>query len=223
MHRTILTLAFALAASAALAQTAAITPHALDRFVGYYQWNEEVYHIRREGSRLYSEGTGQPVLPLTQVGPNLFRLLPGTYTFQQSVRGEVTSVLFVSPKGTIVWPRIGETRAKAIAAAQAAYLVRKSPQAGVQAILLRHILAIQEGKPLYGELAQPLSGSVRERFAEVQKGLAKYGRFKSLTYKSTLASGADTFSALYEHGRLEWVIAPPESDGKIHHLAFKNE
>ncbi len=224
MHKIILTLTFVLAATVPTwAQTASTAPRTFDRFVGYYQEDADVIHIRREGGRLYSEGTGQPVIPLTQEGPNRFRGLPGTFTFQSNAKGEVTSVLFVNRKGTEVWPRIGEARAKAIAAVRAANLARKSPHPGLQAILLRQILAIQEGKPLYNELAQPLSGSVRERFAEVQKGLAKYGRFKSLTYKASLASGADVFSALYEHGRLEWVIAPPESDGKIRHLAFKNQ
>lgn len=222
MHRTILILTFVLAASVpALAQTA--TSRSLDRFTGYYQEDAEVVHIRREGGRLYSQGTGQPEIPLTQEGRNRFRGLPGTFTFQDNARGEITSVLFVHRKGTEIWPRISEARAKAIAATQAANLARKAPHPGLQAILLRQILAIQDGKPRYDEMAQPLLGSVRERFPDVQKGLAKYGRFKSLTYKTSLASGADVFSALYGHGRLEWVIAPPGSDGKIRHLAFKNE
>lgn len=222
MHRIIPALLFALAATPALAQNAPATAN-LDRFTGYYQGDDEVYHIARQDNRLYVQGTGQPAIPLTQEGLDRFRGLPGTYSFQSDARGAITGVLFVSLKGKWIWLRVDDARAKDIAAAQAANVARKAPQPGVQVLLRRHIQAIQDGKPLYEELAQPLSGSVRERFPEVKKALAKYGRFKSLTYKATLASGADVFSALYEHGRLEWVIAPLESDGKIHHLAFRNE
>ena len=51
--------------------------------------------------------------------------------------------------------------------------------------------------------------------------IRKQGALKSLKFKSILPSGANVYDAKFEHGDVEWVIAPLTADGKVDHLAFK--
>jgi hypothetical protein len=196
----------------------------MDRFSGYYRTQDDVFHFWRQGTHFYSQGVGQPNMAMRPVGGDVYADAHNSrYTFHHD-GGRITGLDFAYLKrAPVTWTRLGEAEGRAIAAQQAINAARRTPHPGVEALLRRQILAVEAGHPRYQELASPLLESVRDRFPEVQKGLAKFGRFQSLRYKSTLPSGADVFSATYAHGKLEWVIAAPGKDGLIHHLAFRIE
>jgi hypothetical protein len=198
-------------------------PSALDFYAGYYRNGQAVFRISHDGGSLYSQGPGEPNIELKQSGHDRFVGPHWAYQFVRNRSGKVTGLHEESRGQVTLWPRLPEAEARLVSVRQAANLARRTPHPGVEATLTRHILAIEQGAPLYDELGPVLANSVRSGFPQVQKMLAGLGRFQALTYKSTLAGGADVFSALYENGSLEWVINPPGQDGKIQNLAFSFE
>ena len=195
----------------------------LERYAGYYRDGQETYRISHKDGRLYSQGPGQPEIEVKRSGPDRFVGPHFAYAFVSNRAGRITGLRFDLHGEETLWPRLSDREARVIAAREAANLARRTPHPGVEAILRRHILAVEQGAPLYDEMGPALARGVRGAFPQVQKMLAGLGRFQALTWKSTLASGADAFSAQYEKGKLEWVIAPPRKDGRVHNLAFKME
>jgi hypothetical protein len=51
--------------------------------------------------------------------------------------------------------------------------------------------------------------------------IQEVGEFKSLAYKGVDRNGADIYDAVFEHGHLEWHIAPLAVDGKVISRSFR--
>ena len=198
----------------------------LDCFTGYYRDGEDVYRIWNDGGKVFSQGTDQPAIEVKQSGEGRFVGPPShpfVYQFVAPKACRVTCVKFEFRDQTELWPRLSDAQATKVQRQEGENLSRTTAHPGVEALLRRHIAAFEAGKPLYDELGPDLARGIRGGLPQFQKAIGSFGRFQSLRYKSTLASGADVFSATYENGSLEWVIAPPEKDGRVYHMAFRPE
>ena len=198
----------------------------LDDYAGYYRGVQGTFHISHGDGQLYTQGAGEPRIEVRHSGPDRFigsPKSPFAYQFIRNRAGRVTGLRFEYRGEDFLWRRLSDAEARGGAAQEVAYLARRTPQPGTEALLRRHIAAFERGEPLYDELGEGLARGVRGGIAQFQKILLGFGRLESLTYKSTLASGADAFSSKYEKGSLEWVISPPGKDGKLQRLAFRIE
>jgi uncharacterized membrane protein len=89
------------------------------------------------------------------------------------------------------------------------------PSAGTEASLRRYIDSLESGHPNYSEMSPILATAVKQQLPRIMTTIQEVGEFKSLAYKGVDRNGADVYDAMFEHGQLEWHIAPLAVDGKV--------
>lgn len=204
--------------ASAMAQSVA----GLDRFVGFYQLKPNiVVSFTRNGDHLFAQGSGQQAIQLSADGPNKFTASQGQWRFEEDAAGEIVDVVLTQHGSESKAPRIGATQARAIIAAQEALVKANKPSGGAEDALRLQISAFQKGTPDYDAMASPLASVVRKNAEMAIALIRKQGVLKSLKFRNVLPGGGNVYDAKFEHGDMEWVIAPLTADGKIDHLAFK--
>ncbi|HKQ10828.1 MAG TPA: hypothetical protein VJS85_06530 [Rhizomicrobium sp.] len=194
----------------------------LDRFVGFYQLKPDiVVSFTRNGDHLFAQGSGQPAIQLSTDGPNKFTASQGQWRFEEDAAGEIVDVVLTQHGSESKAPRIGATQARAIIAAQEALVKANKPSGGAEDALRLQISAFQKGTPDYDAMASPLASVVRKNAEMAIALIRKQGVLKSLKFRNVLPGGGNVYDAEFEHGSMEWVIAPLTPEGKIDHLAFK--
>ena len=197
-------------------------PADLDRFVGFYQLKPDiVVRFTRKGDDLFAQGSGQPAIQLSPEGPNRFMSSHGQWRFEQDARGNVIDVVLTKPDNESKAPRIGAGQAQAIIVAQDALVKANKPSAGVEGALRLQISAFQKGAPDYDAMAPPLASVVQKNAQMAIALVRKQGVLQSLKFRNVLPGGGNVYDAKFEHGDMEWTIAPLTADGKVDHLAFK--
>jgi len=205
-----------------VASGSAQRPAELDRFAGFYQLRPDiVVSFTRHGDHLFAQGSGQPAIQLSPDGPNKFKSSHGRWQFEQDAGGNVLDVVLTEPGHESRAPRIGAAQARALIAAQDALVKANKPSAATQDALRLQIAAFQKGAPNYAAMAPPLASVVQKNAEMAIALIRKQGALKSLKFRSALPGGGNVYDAKFEHGDMEWVIAPLTADGKIGHLAFK--
>lgn len=96
-----------------------------------------------------------------------------------------------------------------------------SASPGAEAFLQRYIASLEIGHPNYDEMSSQLAALTREQLPQIEKIFHNLGSLKSLTFEGFAPNGMDLFGATFEHGQLAMRIAPIDSDGKPHALAFR--
>jgi hypothetical protein len=194
----------------------------LDRFVGFYQLKPDiVLNFTRHGDHLFAQGSGQPAIQLSPDGPNKFMSSHGRWRFGQDARRNVIDVVLTEPGNESKAPRIGAAQARAIIAAQEALVKANKPSAGAEDALRLQISAFQKGAPDYDAMAPSLASVVQKNAEMAIALIRKQGGLKSLKFRNVLPGGGNVYDIKFEHGDMEWIIAPLTADGKIDHLAFK--
>lgn len=95
------------------------------------------------------------------------------------------------------------------------------PSAGTEASLRRYIDSLESGHPNYSEMSPLLAAAVKQQLPGIMTTIQKVGELKSLAYEGVDRNGADVYDAMFEHGRLEWHIAPLAVDGKVISRGFR--
>jgi hypothetical protein len=99
--------------------------------------------------------------------------------------------------------------------------VRTTPSPGTEAALRRQIEGLQKSQPDYAGLADGLANATRQQAATLEQTVMRMGALKSITFNGVGLQGGDTYEVAFEHGQMEWQIAPLTPDGKIEGLGFR--
>ena len=89
------------------------------------------------------------------------------------------------------------------------------------ASLRRYIDSLEAGKPNYEEMSPLLADDVREKLPQIEAIIHDLGAFQSMVFKGVDDNGMDLYDVTFEHGRVEWFIAPLTSDGKVRRRGFR--
>jgi uncharacterized membrane protein len=92
---------------------------------------------------------------------------------------------------------------------------------GSEASLRRYIDSLESGQPNYAEMSPLLAADVKRQLPTIMDTIRNLGTFRSLTYEGVDQSGSDVYDAIFEHGRLEWRVAPLAGDGKVIERHFR--
>lgn len=150
-----------------------------------------------------------------------FTASQGQWRFEEGAAGEIVDVVLTQHGSESKAPRIGAAQARAIIAAQEALVKANKPSRGTEDALRLQIAAFQKGVPDYAAMAPPFASVVQKNATMAIALVQKQGALKSLKFRSVLPGGGNVYDATFEHGNMEWIIAPLTAEGKIDHLAFK--
>jgi hypothetical protein len=89
------------------------------------------------------------------------------------------------------------------------------------ASLRRYIDSLEAGKPNYEEMAPLLADKVSEQLPQIEAMILRMGAFQSMVFKGVDSDGMELYDVAFEHGRVEWFIAPLTSDGKVVRRGFR--
>jgi dipeptidyl aminopeptidase/acylaminoacyl peptidase len=91
----------------------------------------------------------------------------------------------------------------------------------MEAALRRIIDGFIKGQLDLNEMAPGLASAVIAQSAATQPMFAKLGALTTLTFKGVAPGGVEIYEGDFEHGQIEWRIAPFGSDGKVAGLDFR--
>ena len=115
--------------------------------------------------------------------------------------------------------RISTQAAKAIEDALMARIRANTPSPGTEAALRNQIAAVEKGALDTAAMSPPLGALVRSQAPAATQTFAQLGKLKSLIFKFVGPDGFDMYEAVFEHGKLDWMIWPL-ADGKIKGLRY---
>ena len=96
-----------------------------------------------------------------------------------------------------------------------------SPSPTTASSLRRYIDSLEAGKPNYEEMSPLLADKVREQLPQIRAMILRMGAFQSMVFKGVDGTGMELYDVTFEHGRVEWTIAPLTSDGKVMRRGFR--
>jgi hypothetical protein len=88
---------------------------------------------------------------------------------------------------------------------------------GTEALLRKYVEALQNGAPDYNDMTPSLAQEVRKEYSWNRDMVKSLGAQEAITYKGGGWGGLDTFDAVYEHGKMRWIVFPLEN-GKLAHV-----
>lgn len=65
------------------------------------------------------------------------------------------------------------------------------------------------------ETGAPPAAAVRRQLPTILKIIKEMGELRSLTFKGVGYDGRDVYYVTFDHGLIEWRIAPLSADGKV--------
>lgn len=196
-------------AESALRKEVTLDPAILDRYVGFYQLNQNaVLTVTRKDNLLITQLTGQggaPVYP--QDDTHFFsKIVNAQFTFTVGADGAATSVTLRQGGGTIAMPRIQETVAKQIETRTAERLKTQTANPQSEAAIRRLIDGILSGTPNYNDMSPSLADLVRKQMPHIRSVLNGMGPVKAISFIGVGMQGEDVFSVRHENGASNWRI-----------------
>jgi beta-lactamase regulating signal transducer with metallopeptidase domain len=92
---------------------------------------------------------------------------------------------------------------------------------GTEASLRRYIDSLEKGQPNYDDMAPALAAIVKLQLPELLASIRTWGALESIAFKGGGTRGMDVYEVTFEHGRVEWSVAPLTSDGKVERRGFR--
>jgi len=97
---------------------------------------------------------------------------------------------------------------------------QSQPHTGTAASLRRYIDSLEAGKPNYDEMSPQMAEVVRQQLPQIEEIIHRMGAFQSMVFQGVGPGGMDVYRVTFEHGQIEWHIAPLSSDGKVQGRGF---
>lgn len=201
-------------------------PRDFDKFAGYYRLTPvEVFHVFRKGDRYFAQLTGQPAVEWYPESSDEFfaTVVAAQISFNVNANGKVTG-LVLHQNGLLMPARkVSAGAAKALRARLATRLKRNEPSPGTRAMVLRYIDGLEEGAPRYYNTMTPeLAAAARQQYAKTIRIVRGQGAFESLRFARVAPNGWDMYVASFTHGKLVWLIAPLDAQGKVSGLLLRS-
>jgi hypothetical protein len=189
----------------------------LDRYVGTYQFvGSMLFIVKREGSQLTAQITGQPFVEIYPEAESKFfyKVVDARLEFSASQGGKADSVTLFQNGQVMPMPRIDPASAEQQSTELAAKIASQTATPGSDTAVRRLSDGIASGKPNYDEMGPILTDAVKSQLPNMQPGIAALGALKTVTFRNVTGQGQDLYLATYEKGTLAWRISLGP-DGKI--------
>jgi len=62
---------------------------------------------------------------------------------------------------------------------------------------------------------------VRQQLPQIEKIIHRMGKYQSMVFQGVGGDAMDVYHVTFEHGQIEWRIAPLSSDGKVQRRGFR--
>ena len=197
-------------------------PANFDRFVGAYHFQpDSVMWVTRDGAHYFARVTGQVAVEEFPESQTKFFSNEARHqlSFDSDAGGHVTGLVLHQLGMERPMPRISAPAAKAIEDALMARIKANTPSPGTEAALRHQIAAVEQGAFDTAAMSPPLGALVRSQAPTAIQTFAQLGAFKSLAFRYVGPDGFDLYEAVFEHGKLDWMIWPL-ADGKIKALRY---
>jgi hypothetical protein len=167
--------------------------------------------VRRDGTRMYSQLTGQPEVEIFAEAPGKFflKVVDAQLTFDDAA----TQLTLHQNGRDITAKRLSGaelTQAKEAITAREAEIAKRTqenkPAAGTEAALRRSIEELRRGEPDYDRMAPALANLTRQQLPGLKKMFENLGAIQSVTFKSVGPNGMDVYEVKFENGSLESLI-----------------
>jgi hypothetical protein len=99
--------------------------------------------------------------------------------------------------------------------------VQTQSHSGTAASLRRYIDSLEVGKPNYDEMSLQLAEVVRQELPQIEEIIRRMGTFQSMVFQDVDRNGMDVYHVTFQHGQIEWRIAPLSSQGKVERRGFR--
>lgn len=205
----------------------AVAPEVFDRYAGAYRLGSStILTMSRDGSRFYTQLTGQPRIEVFAESERKFflKVVDAQLTFDVDPSGTATQVILHQNGIDQAAKRLAEADVKsaadAIEARNAAIAKRFKDQTqspGTETALGRTLKELQQGEPNYDLMSSQVAAATRAQLPQLKSLMADYGALQSLTFKGVGSAGADIYDVKFEHATAEWrIMLGP--DGKTERL-----
>lgn len=197
-------------------------PNNFDKFAGAYELHPNaIMWVTRDGSHYFVRLTGQVAVEVFPEGQSEFfsNEVRAQISFDSDTSGHVTGLVLHQGGMEQPAPRVGTEAAKAREDALLARIRANKPSPGTEESLRHQIEAVEKGAFDTAAFSLPLGALVRSQAHAATQTFAQLGALKSMTFKYVGPDGFDMYEAVFEHGRLNWMIWPL-ADGKIKGLRY---
>jgi hypothetical protein len=189
----------------------------LDRYVGTYQvGNGFVSKMRRDGSRMFTQLTGQPEFEMFAESETVFflKVVDAQLHFVTDGNGPATAVVLHQNGMTPTWPRIDAAAASSIESTLAARVQSQAAQPGSEAALRKLVSGLYTGSPPYDLMSKELADLTRQQLPGLKGTVTSLGAVQSFEFRGVSQAGWDLYEVRQEKGLVLWRIHLAE-DGKI--------
>jgi len=209
-----------------------LDPKIIDRYVGVYRLGPSILlTMSRDGSRFYTQLTGQPKFEVFAESERKFflKVVDAQLTFDVDPQGAASKVTLHQNGRDIVATKLSESEIKRatdeIAAHQAEVAKRfkdQTPTPGSADVVHRAIEELRSGTPNYDRMSPGLAAATRQQLPGIQSMLVALGALQTVSFKGVAPNGADIFDVKFEKGSVEYrILMGP--DGKIEGANLRTE
>jgi beta-lactamase regulating signal transducer with metallopeptidase domain len=92
---------------------------------------------------------------------------------------------------------------------------------GTEASLRLYIESLEKGQPNYDAMVPAMADAVRRQLPDILAVFKPLGALKTMTFQGGGPMGTDVYRATFEHGTVEWTIAPLTAGGKVERRSFR--
>jgi len=190
-------------------QEIAIDAVILDRYVGFYQLNDDaVFTVTRGENHLVTRLSGQRSVPIYGQSDTEFfaRRVNAQINFITDARGQAVSLILHQGGREHPMNRIDAATAQKIEGKLAEKVKSQSAAPGSEAALCRLIDGLTVGEPNYEEMSAPLADLTRQQLPNLQRDHEELGPVRSIKFLGVGGQGEDVYTVNHENGASHWRI-----------------
>jgi hypothetical protein len=202
-------------------------PADFDKYVGYYIQSDPVAfaHVFRYGDHYYLQlnvARPEEIFPESATEFSA-TAVSAEITFVISADGQVSEMILHQNGGLNRWATAPKAAYDAFETTLKERIRDNQPSPGTEAAIRLQIAEwAKTGHALYAEMTPLLAASEDEQSPLLEAMFKQLGPLESLRFVKVLPpNGHDDYIATFAHGKLETIIGPLTSDGRITLLEFR--
>ena len=204
-------------------QVVPFDPGLFDAYVGAYQLLPYSFAtITREGDKYFVQLTGQDRVEVYPESPTKFfaTRVAAQFSFVAGPDGKAGELVLHQNGRELHANRVDEATMDAALARLSDRIKQNRPSPGTEDFLRRYVKSEEEGNPDYRELTPALEAAARTQDVGLRKDLDHWGPLKSVAFDRVTSQGDDVYELTFQNAKIETVVAPFNTDGKIPGLFF---
>jgi len=186
-----------------------LTASELEQFTGFYKLSDSaVMTIRRTGSQLVSQLTGQPAIEIYPESKTQFfvKVVDAQLSFITNEQGLVTAMVLHQHRANMNAPRIEALEAEKINSTLADKVKSQQPTPGSEDALRKLIATLGSENPDYSIMSEGMAQATKEQWLVLHPGAKALGAVQSVKFDGVNDQGWDLYEVKHQNGRSDWQI-----------------